>query len=442
MMIGIIAYAIHTIGYILLVNFVWNRRKEKLFNVFSVLIMIGITVFQAVAVYVDNIGIRTMLPVCIMGIVLIYGLVLHENMSMYVMLRGIMGAYIFAMFANFLIGASIGAVAVGLGIENSFESKLIISCVIRAFLVILIWLKYNDLVLKVRINTINIMIFVGSFVLFFQQLFQTAYIEKDYNLGAVLLLLVYLTMIFTAFMLLQHNRLTAKQQAIEEDNRQMSQRLHRSKDVLGVVSQVVASDDHIDPKLRKELADFCDDEMNEMQDRTMGANLIGDTGIELVNVMLQKQMMRCADLNISFDVMIPSPIDGYIDHIGISVTEFMRMLNDLLKNAVKAIVSSQQTHRELLLIMGDAGNDYFEIRLYDSGVPFPPEILEHFGERGNTTDGTGNGIADTVATLSRYHASLAIESIEPGTDIYRKCIHIAFDQQGCFPCDVGLRVPR
>ena len=142
--------------------------------------------------------------------------------------------------------------------------------------------------------------------MFFQQFFQTAYIDKNYSFAMIVVLLLYLTMIFTAFMLLQHNRLTAKQQAIEEDNRQMSQRLHRSKDVLGVVSQVVASEDHIDPKLRKELADFCDDEMNEMQDRALGANLIGDTGIELVNVMLQKQMMRCADLNISFDVMIPA----------------------------------------------------------------------------------------------------------------------------------------
>ena len=125
-------------------------------------------------------------------------------------------------------------------------------------------------------------------------------------------------------MLLQHNRLTAKQQAMEEDNRQMSQRLHRSKDVIGVVSQVVASEDHIDPKLRQELADFCDDEMNEMQDRALGVNLIGDTGVELINVMLQRQMMRCADENISFDVMIPAPIDEYIRDIGISVTQLKK----------------------------------------------------------------------------------------------------------------------
>lgn len=303
---------------------------------------------------------------------------------------------------------------------------------IRICCLILLRIKYDWLQKQVENTAVNVMILIGAFFMFFQQLLQMAYFEKDYNFGVVLLLLLYLTMIFAAFMLLQHNRLTAKQQAIEEDNRQMSQRLHRSKDVLGVVSQVVASEGHIDPKLRQELADFCGDEMNEIQDRTLGTSLIGDTGIELVNVMLQRQMMRCADENISFDVMIPAPIDGYIQDIGISVTEFMRMLNDLLKNAVKAILSSEDVHRELLLIMGDAGNDCFEIRIYDSGVPFPEKILEHFGERGNTTGGTGNGIADTVGTLNRYHASFALELIEPETDIYTKCIHIAFDGKGTF----------
>ena len=319
---------------------------------------------------------------------------------------------------------------IGFNVALKYD-KYIWVIAIRAICLILIWTKYEWLQKQIEKTAVNVMILIGAFFMFFQQFFQMAYIDKNYSFAMIIVLLLYLTMIFTAFMLLQHNRLTAKQQAIEEDNRQMSQRLHRSKDVLGVVSQVVASEEHIDPKLRKELADFCDDEMNEMQDRTLGVNLIGDTGIELVNVMLQKQMMRCADLNISFDVMIPAPVDGYIQNIGISVTEFMRMLNDLLKNAVKAILSSENEHRELLLIMGDAGADCFEIRLYDSGVPFPPVILEHMGERGNTTDGTGNGLADTIETLGHYHASFAIEPIEPGTDIYTKCVHIAFDGRGC-----------
>ena len=68
-----------------------------------------------------------------------------------------------------------------------------------------------------------------------------------------------------------------------------------------------------------------------------------------------------------------------------------------------------------------------ELCVYDSGVPFPDFILERFGERGNTTTGTGNGLADTVNTLRTYDASIEIEAIDPGTDIYTKCVRICFD---------------
>lgn len=381
--------------------------------------------------YYDIAWMVTVAPFIVLLLLSIMGIITEGKKDVLLSIMHAVEAYV-AFFLLSLIYIVIYGVlsSIGFNLISRYD-KYMLLIMIRVFCLAAILMKYEWLQKQVKKTAVNVMILIGSFFLFFQQLLRTACIDKDYNLGVVLLLLLYLTMIFTAFMLLQHNRLTAKQQAIEEDNRQMSQRLHRSKDVLGVVSQVVASEDYIDPKLRKELADFCGDEMNEMQDRTLGVNLIGDTGIELVNVMLQKQMMRCADLNISFDVMIPTPIDGYLQNIGISVTEFMRMLNDLLKNAVKAILSSENEHRELLLIMGDAGADCFEIRLYDSGVPFPPVILEHMGERGNTTDGTGNGLADTIETLGHYHASFAIEPIEPGTDIYTKCVHIAFDGRGC-----------
>lgn len=416
---------------ILLVELFRGRNREKIVSVksfFAISIITGLY-------YLSNIDrltwIRNVLPLAIIGVLALYYLSSEANANVRCFIKSIISAYIITVMIGFFFGIIFGSISWIIKQFVTIEYKNVFSCFWWGFLLTVIWIEYDMMQKYIENIALSISIILGAFVLFFQQFFQMAVVEKDYSFTKIIVLLLYLTMIFTAFMLLQHNRLTAKQQAIEEDNRQMSQRLHRSKDVLGVVSQVVASEEHIDPKLRKELADFCDDEMNEMQDRMLGVNLIGDTGIELVNVMLQKQMMRCADLNISFDVMIPAPIDGYLQNIGISVTEFMRMLNDLLKNAVKAILSSENEHRELLLIMGDAGADCFEIRLYDSGVPFPPVILAHMGERGNTTDGTGNGLADTIETLGHYHASFAIEPIEPGTDIYTKCVHIAFDGRGC-----------
>ena len=419
--------------YVVIAELFWGRARDFLRNRKTLIVSMLIATLLGVSNYYKNSWLMAAVPVAVVVALIVLGMITGKATNIILLMSGAIESHVTSFWFSFINGM-LFAILSKLWIDSlPINGKYALTFAIRILCLILIWKKYDWLQRQVKKTAVSVMILIGAFLLFFQQLMQTAFVTKDYSFVNILILLIYLTMIFTAFMLLQHNRLTAKQQAIEEDNRQMSQRLHRSKDVLGVVSQVVASEDHIDPKLRKELADFCDDEMNEMQDRALGANLIGDTGIELVNVMLQKQMIRCADLNISFDVMIPTPIDGYIREIGISVTEFMRMLNDLLKNAVKAILSSENTHRELLLIMGEAGNDCFEIRLYDSGVPFPPKILEHLGERGNTTDGTGNGIADTVETLRHYRASFMIEPIEPGTDIYTKCIHIAFYEQGCLP---------
>lgn len=413
--------------YVLFAELFWGStigfvRDRKIYFIGTI-----IAIMLSISNYYEKEWMIALAPIIVLLALMVLGLIADDKRGVLQSIIGAIESYVVSFLFCFIIGAVIGLLA-----NTYFDPKYeygIYSLLIgmRILCLILVWVNYDWLQRQVKKTAVNVMIVIGAFFMFFQQFFQMAYIEKEYSFAVIVVLLLYLTMIFAAFMLLQHNRLTAKQQAIEEDNRRMSQRLHRSKDVLGVVSQVVASEDRIDPKLRQELADFCDDEMNEMQDRTLGANLMDNTGIELINVMLQRQMMRCADENISFDVMIPAPIDGYIQNIGISVTEFMRMLNDLLKNAVKAILSSENPHRELLLIMGEAGDGCFEIRIYDSGVPFPSTILEHFGERGNTTDGTGNGIADTVGTLARYHATFALESIEPGTDIYTKCIHIAFD---------------
>lgn len=416
---------------VLLVELMAGRTRDNVISIKAFAAAIVISSLYYLSNQEQFNWLRSILPFAILGVLTLYGLSIGLNSDLKRYAKSVIAAYIIEIMISFFVGILLGSISWIVNRFVAIQCKNEVICFGWILLVVFVWSKYDKIQKYSENIALSISVICGAFVLFFQQFFQMAVVEKDYSFTKIIVLLLYLTMIFTAFMLLQHNRLTAKQQAIEEDNRQMSQRLHRSKDVLGVVSRVVASEEHIDPKLRKELADFCDDEMNEMQDRTLGVNLIGDTGIELVNVMLQKQMMRCADLNISFDVMIPTPIDGYIQNIGISVTEFMRMLNDLLKNAVKAILSSENEHRELLLIMGDAGADCFEIRLYDSGVPFPPVILEHMGERGNTTDGTGNGLADTIETLAHYHASFAIEPIEPGADIYTKCVHIAFDGRGC-----------
>ena len=273
----------------------------------------------------------------------------------------------------------------------------------------------------------HIVIILGAFLLFFQQLLCVAFSGKKFYTIDICLLLVYVAMFFTALMNLQHRHLTADNQRILDDNQRMSQEIHRSRDVIDVVSRVVATEDTIDPKLRQELADFCKSEKQEMFDPDLAASLIGDTGMDLLNALLRDKLCQCRQQEISFEVMIPEMIDTYVSDIGISEAELLRVINDLVKNAVTAINKTDGEVREILLILAVGPSDCLELCVYDSGVPFPDFILERFGERGNTTTGTGNGLADTVNTLRTYDASIEIEAIDPGTDIYTKCVRICFD---------------
>ena len=54
-------------------------------------------------------------------------------------------------------------------------------------------------------------------------------------------------------------------------------------------------------------------------------------------------------------------------------------------------------------------------------------ILDHFGERGNTTWGTGNGLADLMGTVNRVHASIEVNTELAPEDVFTKEISICFD---------------
>lgn len=417
--------------YILWANIFWKQKRQCLKNIKNVIAGIGLTLIGYMPSRWNVRWLHSANVIIVILIIVILGLSVLAGYKLRTILAGAVEAYILTFFINVFFAIACGGISYSLEYFLSLDYRYMLAIVVRIGLIVLIWRYFDWLKAQTEKFAMHIMLILGAFSLFFQQLIQLAVGNKDDIFLVVLTLLVYLTMIFTVIMNLQHSRLTAHNAAIEEDNRAMSKQLHRSKDVLNVVSHVVATEETIDPKLRQELADFCSEEMHEMRDTELSAGFIGDTGMELVNVMLQKWYRSCAEKRISADMMIPAPIAERIRDIGIPEAVFMRMTNDLLKNAVHAIerLDSEVRSRELLLIMGVGEEGCLELRIYDSGIPFAGKILERFGERGNTTDGTGNGLADTIATLKQYDASLYLEQYEPDTDIYTKCIHILFDHR-------------
>ena len=68
-----------------------------------------------------------------------------------------------------------------------------------------------------------------------------------------------------------------------------------------------------------------------------------------------------------------------------------------------------------------------ELDIFDNGDEIPFSILEKFGERGLTTGGTGNGLADIAEMLKDYKISLVIKENESGSSTYVKGFMLVFD---------------
>ena len=130
------------------------------------------------------------------------------------------------------------------------------------------------------------------------------------------------------------------------------------------------------------------------------------------------------------EVFVGAKIDEDMKRMGLGEGELVRMMGDLIRNAINAVEEMDSSERMILVVISRDEYGYIEVHIHDSGVPFPTEILEKFGERGNTTWGTGNGIADLVESLRRVHGSVEVIPETDPEDIFTKEICIRFDGSG------------
>lgn len=417
----------YAIWNIFIFNILCGNSRKSLRNFNTILFVGVVSTIQITSIIAGWSWYYHMKVVIIIVMLYVYGRGANRHIQRTRLFGYCVETNIFTVWLSFLLGVACGVIyGIASQIADKIEKRYIM--VVPCLLVIaVLWWKYQELQELSQKRVWNIIVILGAFLWFFQQFYLVAFSKKNVNNLDIMFLLVCFAMLYTVIMNLQHRHLTADNQRILDDNQRMSQEIHRSRDVIDVVSRVVATEDTIDPKLRQELADFCKSEKQEMFDPDLAASLIGDTGMDLLNALLRDKLCQCRQQEISFEVMIPEPIDTYVSDIGIGEAELLRVINDLVKNAVTAINKTDGEVREILLILAVGPSDCLELCVYDSGVPFPDFILERFGERGNTTTGTGNGLADTVNTLRTYDASIEIEAIDPGTDIYTKCVRICFD---------------
>lgn len=107
-----------------------------------------------------------------------------------------------------------------------------------------------------------------------------------------------------------------------------------------------------------------------------------------------------------------------------------------MENALIATIHEQGTN--ILLHIGVMDENYF-ISVWDSGIPFPKEVLFHLGKKQYSTHkedgGSGIGLVSTYQLLQKYQASIHINeclaSLTNNTSKldYTKQVSIIFDNK-------------
>lgn len=141
---------------------------------------------------------------------------------------------------------------------------------------------------------------------------------------------------------------------------------------------------------------------------------------------------ECLKSNIEFNVQINGNIYFMINNL-IPQGKLETLIGDHIKDAIIAINSSDNTYRNIMVMLGIINNCY-EFRVYDSGIEFEIETMLNLGIKPITTHeeigGTGIGFISTFETLKECKASLIIEERQkPSTNNYTKAIIIRFDRK-------------
>lgn len=154
------------------------------------------------------------------------------------------------------------------------------------------------------------------------------------------------------------------------------------------------------------LKSLCQPETNEKQVYLL-SGLIDD-------LISEKRMQFREKINIEIEAHLGPSSYGIFSKI--NLTEFKRVLSNLINNAVEALELAGKVSIKL-----EKNDDFAAILVNDNGIGIPEEILEKIGKRGvsyGKKNGTGLGLYHAKNTLRLWNGNLKIVSIpQKGTTV-------------------------
>lgn len=418
----LITISVHVYMLVLIYEIFTSEKAHK----FRWMIILLIGIIKYIAEYFTYT--KYLVPFIVCTLLVLYSISIHSKNSNLTNFKFALIAYGIDYVINLVLSSVYGVIAGLMGIRIRDRETFIY--VIGRLIVIIMLMKGKWSFSKIKQGWIIYIGVIATIVLLFtEQFVRISYTIKRLDYVYIATACTYLATLFTILWLLDHHKMAKVQKMYEEDNRQMSQKLHRSKEILPMIANYVSNMDGTqDERMREKLEEVCHDYGKELGGAEMSAELFETTGIDLVNLLLRTKIIECGEQDIELDVFVSTQIDKDMKRLDVSDGEITRLLGDLLRNAIHAV--EDLSNKMILLLIARDENGCVLIRIYDSGIPFPDHILERFGERGNTTWGTGNGLADLMETVTRVQASIEINTEMAPEDVFTKEISICFDGNG------------
>lgn len=346
-----------------------------------------------------------------------------------------------------LIGSVLGTLIAGI-LKNSIFGILDMTVVCTLFIkgIMLRWIVHiiekHNIILKLSFLKQCLAWIIYLIVVCIKMPFLFTDMKNLREFKLLILFSICATVIFLIISRIERYHASQELARMEENNKILSTKLHRSREILPAMVQVLSDvterngeemDEQEAHKLLQEVNNLYGQQLKENNKEDLQLKSFCSTGLKILDRQLNVYQKEAIDKGVNFDIYVQAPINELLKRDDIDQLRLQRALGDMIRNAFRSLEREDEKCRakgHILLIIGCRYEDILEIEVMDNGVEFPLYVIEAFGNRGVTTGGTGNGIADLVEFAKEIKASICLDEFEGRTNSFTKKLSIIFDKKG------------
>ncbi len=207
---------------------------------------------------------------------------------------------------------------------------------------------------------------------------------------------------------------------------------HRTREIIPAIEKTLQDVKNMaltkeeEEKIIEELTAVCRSNLAKVKDRGRPVRSFATSGSAMLDNQLEQFIVEAFENDILMDVIIRARLTEILDDEKIEICTLMQIVGDLYRNAFRA-VSKNTGNKNILFCFGYNQNGFYEIGVFDNGHPFPQQVLDNLGKRGNTVGGTGHGLADVLEHLRKNRITFVLEPNPASGTTFTKGIHIIFN---------------